>query len=246
MFTDIFRDAQTELWKHAERCLYYQYEDIFDLVEPYLKRLHDESLSITGGAWSRIATLACLSGFISTDMLIGVLENANLDTVWKGAAQVFTANINTSKHQDVCEKNLINMLARESISNQVVDVVERSFSDEKNGSAISTELAIVFLQNMSKGSDRLGLSHFLQWFSLLADRNPEDGLVVAETLATELEGLDPCPRIWRTEPLKAGLVSILREADEMNYPAFIARAINIQDRLLKLNIYDFESILELY
>jgi hypothetical protein len=137
------------------------------------------------------------------------------------------------------------MVSPAFVPNQVVDVVERSFSDEKNGSAISIELAIVFLQNMSKGSDRLELYHFLQWFSLIADRNPLDGLEVAETLATELERLDPS-RIWRTKPLKAGLVAILREADEINDPNFIARAINIQDRFLKLDIHEFESIFELY
>lgn len=49
--------------------------------------------------------------------------------------------------------------------------------------------------------------------------------------------------LWRTEPLIAALNEILREADETDDPKLIQRAINLQDRFLKLDMRGMEELL---
>ena len=42
LLEDAFREPQTHLWAHAERCFYYEYRDHFDRVQHYLDRLLHE------------------------------------------------------------------------------------------------------------------------------------------------------------------------------------------------------------
>lgn len=39
LLADVFREPQTKLWEHAEKCLYHQYHQHFELVQPYLDRI---------------------------------------------------------------------------------------------------------------------------------------------------------------------------------------------------------------
>lgn len=50
-------------------------------------------------------------------------------------------------------------------------------------------------------------------------------------------------QIWHTQPLVAALKEILSEADESDNSELIQRAISLQDRFLKLDVYGIEELL---
>src|SRR5919202_3678642 len=67
--------------------------------------------------------------------------------------------------------------------------------------------------------------------------DPLFALDVVEELTSKLEREMKPHQIWHTKPLIAALKEILSEADETDDSELIQRAINLQDRFLRLDVY---------
>jgi hypothetical protein len=241
LLSDIFQEPQPRLWKHAEQCLYYQYRDHFHQVSPYLDRLLHEGREEAGDTWGRISTLASLAGHISQEALFEALTTAS-DEAWKGAAQVFTANLDRREHTTTCHSGLITILRHENLSNEVIRTIENCFDKEATRGLIRHELALAFLHALSTSTSDHDIHDFLEWLSHEARRDPLFTLDVAEILAEKLETKMRSHQIWHTQPLITALNEILREADETDDPELIKRAINLQDRFLRLDIHGIEEL----
>jgi ATPase family associated with various cellular activities (AAA) len=242
LLADVFQEPQPRLWEYTERCLYYQYRDRFALVALYLNRLWQEGMKDAGDIWGRLSTLACLAGHISQEQLFNTLTAANADA-WKGATQVFGANLNLSEHRAICYSGLIATLRHGKLSNEVVSEIENCFAKEANREIIQRELALAFLDILPTFTEKYEIHNFLEWLSYESRRNPLSALDVAEVLVEKLEIKMQARQIWRTQPLIAALNEILREADETDEPELIQRAISLQDRFLKLDIPGIEELL---
>ena len=242
LLADVFQEPQPRLWKYAERCLYYQYRDRFDQVEPYLNRLLHEGLEEVGGAWGRLSTLASLAGLISQEQLFDTLRKTNSDA-WVGAAQVFGANLALQEHTVKCHSGLLTVLQYEDLSEQVVKKVEKYFGEEANRGLLRRELALAFLDATSAFAGKCDVSDLLEWLGYEARRDPLSALGVAEVFAEKLEKEMNPHQLWRTQALIAALNEILREADETDDPELIQRAICLQDRFLKLDVSGIEELL---
>lgn len=242
VFADIFNEPQTKLWLYAEKCLYYQYREHFDQIEPYLKRILQEGGEDAGEVWGRIAALACLSGQLTEDMLFTFLQTASV-TSHQGIAQVFSANLDRQDHNLLCREGLFRMLRQNDVPQKVITTVEHAcFGRESNYGQISRDFALTFLDTAMPAVGSRDLHHFLDWLGNEARRAPLIALEVAESLVSKLEGQDGQQRLWHTEPLVAALIEILREADESDDQDLIRRALDLQDRFLRLDIYGMDDL----
>lgn len=243
LFNDIFQEPQSHLWTHAERCLYYQYRHHFEKVKPYLDRLFQEGQEEAGDTWGRITTLACLAGYVDREQLFTSLKTANTK-VRKGAAEVFSANINRREHAGVCHLGLLVMLQDGELTEEIIRTIETCFDKDSRIDLIQDELAFAFVNALSAQEKFHGTYPFLEWLSSKAHRNPLSALKLTEALADKLEEQNRFQGFWHTEPLVTTLVEILREADETDDPVTIQRTIQLQDRFLKMELHGMETLLE--
>jgi hypothetical protein len=161
LLADVFKDPQPHLWKYAEQCLYYQYRHHFDRVAPYLNRVAPylnrvapylnhvlEGMEEASEAWGRLSTLASLSGHINQEELFENLGKTNLEA-WKGATQVFTANLGLQEHTEKCISGLIAVLRHVHLSEEIIGEIDRCFEEETKRAFIGRELAIAFLEALA-------------------------------------------------------------------------------------------------
>lgn len=240
LLADCLKEPEPRLWTYVERSLYYQYQNNFNLVQPYLNRLFDfkEAMDEAGETWGRISTLASLTGHITQQELFQNLEQANIKA-WKGAAQVFVANY--QQHHTVCHRGILNILSRDNLTDDILLEIEKCFNREKNKGAIKQDLATAFLKALPSVSNGNHLDYFLEWLSLEAHRSPLSVFDLVETLAKKIES-EHQPWFGGSKPLITVLNAILREADELDDPQLIQRAIALQDSFFKL---DFQGINEM-
>ncbi|XOF35428.1 MAG: AAA family ATPase [Candidatus Electrothrix sp. YB6] len=201
LFEDIFRDAPTLLWPLAERHLYHQYHNHFDKVAPCLDRIQREAPAEAGEAWGRIATLSSLARHLPQDSLFTQLEKANQPKQWKGAAQVFAANI--ERHNDACMKGLRRILEREKIDKEALSSVSNAFNLEKNGKLLDADFAVLFIRKMQVDSNRFHDSQLFDWIAWLAQKDAETSIEVCECLLEKFESKN-------ARALLSALTSILR------------------------------------
>jgi hypothetical protein len=242
LLADVFQEPQPRLWKYAERCLYYQYREHFDRLEPYLERLLHEGMEEAGDTWSRISTLASLAGYISQEQLFDTLTNTNTDA-WSGAAQVFGANLNRQEHTEKCHSGLVTLLHCGNLTVQVFRKIEKCFGEEANRGLIRRELALAFLDALSVFAGRSYINNFLDWLGYQARRDSLFALDLVERLTEKLERDMKPYQLWHTQPLIAALNEIFSEAGETDDPELIQRAISLQDRFLRLDIHGIEELL---
>ncbi|HKZ56802.1 MAG TPA: ATP-binding protein, partial [Thermodesulfovibrionales bacterium] len=241
----VFKDPHPFLWPHGERFLYYQYHNHFDRVQPYLDRIKSEAIETAGETWGMISTLAYLSGHITKDQLFNDLTDLNNKGAWLGAAQVFSANIE-GQHRDVCEEGILQILKDEEIYSEVLSRIDTAFEHLSTGGAERTiEIAERFI--CAHDAKQLGRLHwFYDWLPLLANNSPRSALTVCEKLIDKIDGSGQRCYIGHQEGLVSAVIRILREADEdeMDDLTFIRRAIDLQDRLMRLNLVDILQVLE--
>jgi hypothetical protein len=242
LLADVFQEPQPHLWKYAERCFYYQYQEHFDRVEPYLNRLLHEGMEEAGDTWGRISTLASLARHLSQEQLFDTLAKNNTHA-WRGAVQVFGANLNRQEHTSICHSGMVTVLRHENLSDEAFIEIENCFGEDANRRLIRRELALAFLDALSRCAGRWDIYHFLEWLGYEARRDPLFALDVVEELTSKLEREMKPHQIWHTKPLIAALKEILSEADETDDPELIERAISLQDRFLRLDIHGIEELL---
>jgi hypothetical protein len=242
LLADVFQEPQPRLWKYAQRCLYYQYQEHFDRVEPYLNRLLDEGMEDAGDTWGRISTLASLAGHLSQEQLFNTLIKTNADA-WRGAAQVFGANLNRPEHKTICHAGLMTILGRGNLSNEILQKIDQCFGEKANRGSLRFELARAFLETISAFAGKFYFHHFFDWLGWEAHRDPLSAMDLVEMLAEKLDTEIKPYDIGDTQPLIAALKEILSEADETDDPNLIQRAISLQDSFLRLDIYGIEELL---
>jgi hypothetical protein len=242
LLADCLKEPEPRLWTYVERSLYYQYQNNFNLVQPYLNRLFDfnEAMNEAGETWGRISTLASLTGHITQQELFQNLEQANIKA-WKGAAQVFVAN--HQQHHAICHQGILNILRRENLTDDILLEIEKCFNREKNKSAIKQDLATAFLKALPSVTNGNHIDYFLQWLSLEAHRSPLSVFDLIETLAKKIES-EHQPWFGGSKPLITVLNAILREADELDDPQLIQRAIALQDSFFKLDLQGINEMLD--
>jgi hypothetical protein len=240
---DVFKEPQPCLWKYTEKCFYYQYGNNFGQVAPYLKRLLQEGMEEAGETWGRISTLASLAGHISQKELLGTLQIAKSNAAWKGATQVFIANLELKEHTEDCIAGLINILGYQNISQEIIRTIDRCFGEETKRACIGREFAIAFLKSLTASTRNFDFDGFLEWLGYESRRNPLLALELTEALAEKFETTINASLFWHTEPLITALNEILREADETDDAKIIQRAINLQDSFLKLDMPGIEELL---
>jgi hypothetical protein len=243
LLADVFKEPQPSLWKYTEKCFYYNYQKNFVQVLPYLERLLQEGMEEAGETWGRIYTLASLAGHISQEELFGTLQIVKINAAWKGVTQVFTANLEQQEHILKCLSGLITVLRHEDLSDDILRTIDRCFEEESKINLITREFAIAFLEALTASTRNFDFDGFLEWLGYESRRNPLFALELTETLVAKFETTINVSFFWRTEPLITALNEILREADEIDDPKVIQRAINLQDRFWKLDIAGMEELL---
>jgi len=128
---------------------------------------------------------------------------------------------------------------------EIIDTVERVFLDEANHPYIDLELAGAYLGALADTDGHCDLREFLKWLAYVAQDNLLAALEAAEAMLTVLDRRsEPC-NIWSKEFLLPALTAILREADQADDGTLISRAITLQDRLLRMNVYGMDELYEL-
>ncbi|MEB3218379.1 MAG: ATP-binding protein [Nostocales cyanobacterium 94392] len=243
LLADIFKESQTHLWKYTERCFYYQYENNFEQVSPYLNRLLDEGMEESGDIWGVISTLSTLARHITQEELFAILKKTNNQEAWKGVTQVFVANLALPEHTEKCISGLIIILHQQDLSQEIIREIGRCFKGEDKRNYITRELAFTFLEKLPASTSNNDLDGFLEWLGYESRRNPLSAMELTEVLVKKFETTINAEIFWHTEPLIAALNEILREADERDEPQLIQRAISLQDRFLILGIHGMEELL---
>jgi hypothetical protein len=243
LLADVFKEPQPHLWKYTEQCLYYQYRNNFDLVAPYLNRLLHEGMEESGDIWGRISTLASLAGHISQEELFEILTKKESHGAWLGATQVFTANLDLQEHTAKCISGILAVLRYENLSNDIIREVDRCFKPERKITLIQRGFALAFIEALSASTSEFDFDCFLEWLGYESCLNPLSVLELIEALAEKFETTINASQLWKTEPLISAFNEILREADETDDPQLIQRAINLQDRFLRLGIRGMEELL---
>jgi hypothetical protein len=245
LFDILVVDVTPKVWPHTERCLYYNYHNHFDRIEPCLDRIYNHAMDQAGETWGRISTLAYLSGHISKDNLFITLEKANEQKAWKGAIQVFSSNIDESNLYKICTDGLLETLSRAPLTSELMGEISAVFVKEKNRSLVSKELALLYLQKVQEVKGSCGLFHFLEWLPFEAKRDPISAMEILETLAKVIEEKpDRSELHLHKEGITSAFMQILREADEYNDPELLQRIIVLQDKFLMMGLDYIETLYE--
>jgi hypothetical protein len=239
----VFKEPQSHLWEYTEMCLYYQYQNNFDRVAPYLNRLLHEGIGETSGIWGRLSTLASLAGHISQPELFEALKKNNSYAALLGITQVFTANLNLQEHTSECISGLFAVLDSENLSDNIIREIDECFKHNKITST-QREFAFAFIEALPASTSEFDFQGFLKWLGYESCRNSLFVLELTEALAQKLETRINASQLWQTQPLISALNEILLEADETDDPQLIQRAINLQDRFLRLGVYGMEDLLD--
>jgi len=237
LFEAVFEESNVRLWRYAGKFLYYQYYHHFSRVHPYLEHMKAKGLEITGGIWSRIQTLAYLSGHITESQLFDELVRLNHKDVWSGASLVFSTNIDKPEHRSTCEKGILRALQTETLPAEILSEIDGVFHKlSTDGSETTIVLAESFIMAFQDEKELCNRVWFFDWIASLSEHAPLAALHLCETFLDKIETSEAPCRIFHGDGLVSAYLQIMREADISDDPEIIERAISLQDRLLKLNL----------
>jgi hypothetical protein len=241
IFNIIFNVKQTLLWASAERFLYNQYYQNFEMVKPCLDRIKDEAIDEVGATWGRLSALCMIQGHINQREFFGELKTINKKDVWDGALSVFIANL--EKNQDgVCQQSFREFIKVNNIQKEFGHEVDRAFRLDKKGKYINAEAGELFINSMTLDDEKAPNMHFfIDWIEYQATTNPMTALELCENLLCKLQSFESKPNLWHSKPLISTLTKILREADEMDDLELISRAVRLQDQFLLMGIDGMEE-----
>lgn len=135
-------------------------------------------------------------------------------------------------------------MQRDDLPDEIYRLLDNCFEKEGGSVHINREFVLAFLKLVPTTQRSHDMHGFFEWLGHEARNNPIEALGFAEMLADKFEILENPQQVWRTEPLVAALVEIMREADESDDQALIQRVIALQDRFLKLDIRGMSDLLE--
>jgi len=240
LFDLILDDAPGFFWPIAEQTLYYNYYQDFNRVEHYLNRIETEALDEAGKTYGRIMTLSHLADHVSQDDLFEKLEGANA-SARKGAAQVFTANLDSQR--GACISGAIRLLQFEDLSEDAWTVFPSRCFREENFQYVTKQLAQTIICALPANQDRGHFHRLSGWIAQESKTDPRGALDVTGSVIDCVEG-NQIRLALHSKVMAKALLSILREADEYGEEELVRRTLSLQDRLLKLDIAPIDRMLD--
>jgi hypothetical protein len=241
IFNVIFNDKQTLLWALAERFLYNQYYQNFEMVKPWLDRIKNDAIEEAGATWGRLSALCMIQGHINKQEFFDELKAINKKDIWDGALRVFIANL--EKNPDgVCQQSFREFIKENNVQKEFGQKVDGAFRLEEKGKYINAETGELFINSLTLDDDKAPNMHFfIDWIEYQATIDPMTALELCESLLCKLLSFESKPNLWHSKPLISTLTKILREADEMDDLELINRAVRLQDQFLLMGIDGMEE-----
>ncbi|MCE5226658.1 MAG: hypothetical protein LLG05_12475, partial [Porphyromonadaceae bacterium] len=236
IFNIIFNKKHTLLWVLAERFLYYQYHENFEMVKPCLDRIKNEAINEAGATWGRLSALCMIQGYSNQQDFFKELKEIDKKDVWDGALSVFIANLERNP-DGLCQESFREFIKGNKIQKEFGHQIDRAFSLDEKGKFINVVTGKLFINSLTLDDDKTPNMHsFIDWIEYQATINPTEALELCESLLLKLQSFDSKPVLWHSKPLISTLTTILREADEMDDLGLINRAVRLQDQFLLMGI----------
>ena len=244
LLEDLVGDSDTRLWELAERTLYYQYYSNYTEVRRWLIRMASDGGPGANEAWGRLNALCCLSRLLEMEALIGMLKDQGSVEAWKGAAEVFAVNLDSSDldARGRCLSGLVTVLREVAHEAVITQVISGVFVSDERRRHVSHELALAILAACATCGN-VDLFGFCAWLADAAEDHPSKALEVFEALMNAARSRGT----WilrRDDDLLRAFTVILREADESNDMSLIRRVIRVQDDLLKLDVANMDALFD--
>lgn len=240
LFHHTMRDA-VGLWEYAEKCLYYAYQNHFDIVAPLLARICREGSKGELETWGRISALSALTGHINFTSFLNELHSLNAAKAWQGASSVFTHPMNINKHRSQCLEGItIGLSTENSHAMAVARQVGRIFQDEKLAISIPIELIRLYFSLLVSDEENKHrqLPGFTEWLIATCLRDPELALAATEIYITYLSHANSY--FYDHDNLLVQLMTRLfaeaEEREEADQGSMLIRVVRVQDRLLSLGV----------
>ena len=241
---DLFRSAiqdSTGLWKSAEPCLYYAYNDHFEIIAPFLARIPREGIRKDLETWGRISALAALTGNLNFSVFLEELKVLDATEAWRGAASVWTHPENISKHREQCLAGIeAGLNARSAHAAAIAGQTDHLFTEDSLAISVPTKLIQHCLEIIEKDGDNkhnrlMGLD---AWLNATAQRDPEQALAVTEIYLAYVKRTKPYLHDYenRLTQLLTRLFAYAEELEESDQGEMLNRVVAVQDTLLGLGV----------
>ena len=199
-----------------------------------------DDADVAGDSWGRLMSLACLHGQIEMDAVFQELVSRDIESPWKGAAEVFASNLDKERIASLCRKGVLMILQRRPVLGSALEVIDRHLPDD--AALEVTDVVGAIIAAYSEISSRVNLFRVFEWIARAANRNPAGTLPLIELLSRALEARRD-ELLLDSASLNAALLAILREADQSGDEALVRRALCLQDAYLRLNVDGIEKML---
>lgn len=241
IFNIIFNKKQTHLWALAERFLYNQYYQNYEMVKPCLDRIMNEAIDEAGATWGRLSALCMIQGHINQLEFFEELKATNKKDVWDGALSVFIANLEKNP-VGICQQSFREFIKINNVQKEFGHKVDGAFRLDEKGKYIDAKTGKLFINSLTLDDDKAPNMHFfIDWIEYQATINPMTAMELCESLLYKLQSFESKPNLWHSKPLISSLTTILREADEMDDLELINRAVRLQDQFLLIGIEGMEE-----
>ena len=230
-------------WEQIESCLYQNYHNRLDLVEPILKQLRMSALDIAGATYGRIVTLLLLSEHLRWESFSAIVVESPSE-VWDGVFEILAVNLIDQRIHSVCESALIQFLHEPNLPKRSLESLFYAVTRPKTQPHLTERIVQTLIAKaIEYHSSNIGLDSIFEWVARHMHGNPHTFLDLLEELVGEFEnGSIQLPSI--SNGLASMLVSMIREADESDDRSMIRRTIRLQNRLLHLGVSDVDRMLD--
>lgn len=247
---DLAMQDSTGLWKYAERCLYYAYQDHFDRVSLLLDRIRHEGNEEDMETWGRISALSTLHGYIDLAHFLDDLTSVNITEAWKGAASVWTNTENIKQYREQCFKGIkAGLEAGNSHAMSIVKNMENIFRE--NTPPIFVSLDLMKLYFNVRENDEKDKFHDIfrigKWLNAIVQRDPDFALGVAEIYLNHIKHTKQLCYDYDDQFVKllTRLFSESEEREDADQGAMLNRVVSMQDSLLSLGVRSINDWLKM-
>ncbi|AUT50173.1 AAA family ATPase [Achromobacter sp. AONIH1] len=231
------------LWEIAEPCLYYAYDNHFEIVRPLLVRLRDEGGGKDPEVWGRISALATMARKIEFSEFLADLAALNNVDAWRGAATVWTNLENIEQHRDQCLAGLGAGLNSCAIhAEAVADQVGHLFYEKSTVVSLPIGLIRRYFDVLKNDSNEEKKHHrltgFHEWLNSTSQRDPEHALEATESYLAYVIHCKPYLYDHKDSltQLMTRLFAEAEEREESDCGVMLQRVVVAQDTLLSLGV----------
>lgn len=229
----------TEVWERGERMLYHNYYNDYAHVAPYLDVLRSSDLAPE--TFGRISMLCGLAGHLDAETVIADLVDEAAGA-WKGVTQVLMANVPNPSTRGKCVA-LLGRIIVETVPPQAAVQTVVYGMDEDVRPHVPRRLVerLIELRNDEHG---FRFARVAEWIEMEAVRNPTSASEVLWLFAAALERSSAPWFYGPSDELGRALNAVLRDADESDNPETVHTAVELQDKLTRLNAIDADDLFE--